>query len=258
MYLKSLIKKIFPAALTHRISRLRGRRMERQLGQLSVQEAFDEVYRKKIWKRGASVSGPGSEGLPAERYVELVLEYASTHALRTVVDAGCGDFSVGSRLARIFERYTAFDVSPHIIETNKQRYADLIRQNVTFSVADMTSTTFPQADLILIRQVLQHLTNAQIELILKNLEGSNWRRALITEEIYDPTHNSTPNLDLPSHSCGTRVALGSGVFVDKDPFNRQAKQIAIIDDVTVGGKPHGSLVVFELNRDPNADATASR
>ena len=41
------------------------------------------------------------------------------------------------------------------------------------------------ADLVLIRQVLQHLTNEQISRILANLEASEWRHALITEEIGD-------------------------------------------------------------------------
>jgi SAM-dependent methyltransferase len=247
--LKALIKEILPAGVTQRISNLRGRRLEQYLGRLSIQEAFDEVYKRDFWKRGDSRSGPGSEGLTARRYVELVLEYASKHSLRTVVDAGCGDFSVGSRLSTIFERYIALDVSPRIIEINKQRYADLATKNVTFGVADLTSTTFPEADLILIRQVLQHLTNAQIEQILKNLEASKWRRTLITEEVFDPHNNPTPNLDLPSHTFGTRVAHGSGVYVDKLPFNRPAKPIAIIQDTAVRGGLQSALLIFELSRE---------
>ena len=253
MSIRSIIKKLVPETMKHAISNLLIRRRERRLSRLSVQEAFDEVYRKGLWRQGDSSSGLGSEGLMAERYVELVLEYTSKHRLCTVVDAGCGDFSIGSRLAQNFDRYMAFDVSQFIIETNKRRYADFRKKNVTFDVADMTSSAFPQADLILIRQVLQHLTNAQIERVLKNLEASNWRRVLITEDVYDPRNNQLPNLDLPSHTVRTRVSLRSGVFVDKEPFNLQAKRIAIIDNVDDGRGPQAGLLVFELSRDEKAD-----
>jgi Methyltransferase domain len=253
MSLRPLIKKILPRKVTHSIGNLLVHRRERLLGQLSIREAFDEVYRRGMWKQGSASSGLGSEGWMADGYIELVLDYASKHKLRTVADAGCGDFSVGSRLARHFERYTAFDVSPLIIKRNEQRYADLAQNNVTFAVADMTSTVFPRADLILIRQVLQHLTNSQIERILQNLEASEWRRVLITEDVHDPRGNKLPNIDLPSHTVRTRVSLGSGVFVDKEPFSRQATRIAIIDRGAVSEGVQAGLLVFELTRNLESD-----
>jgi hypothetical protein len=245
--LKALIKTWLPVGITDFIGNLRANQRERQLGSLSVGQAFDQVYRTSMWKRGNSTSGPGSEGPLAQRYITVVLDYASRHGLRTVVDAGCGDFTVGSILAPHFERYTAFDASQHIIETNRQRYAHLTDQNVTFTVADMTSEVFPEADLILIRQVFQHLTNAQIERALENLEASKWRRALVTEEVFDPSGNSSPNVDLPSHTFRTRVAQGSGVFLDKLPFVRKTTPIAVIDDAAVEPGRSSSLLICELN-----------
>ena len=77
-------------------------------------------------------------------YTEFILSYAKKHGLCTVVDAGCGDFSVGSRLAENFQSYLALDVSPHIIEINKIRFAELVStRRLTFDVADITATTFP-------------------------------------------------------------------------------------------------------------------
>jgi SAM-dependent methyltransferase len=250
MSLKSAVKPLLPARVKQAIGNMLVQRRERLLGRLPLQEAFEEVYRRDMWKQGDSRSGLGSEGPLAARYIELVQNYAAKHELRTAVDAGCGDFAVGRRLARNFERYMAFDISPLIIENNKRRYTDLTRTNVTFDVVDMTSATFPCADLILIRQVLQHLTNAQIEQILKNLEVSNWRRVLITEEVRDPLNNQQPNVDLPSHTVRTRVSLGSGVFLDKEPFNRPARRIGVIDDSADGKKSQDGLLVFELSRDP--------
>jgi hypothetical protein len=253
MSLKSVAKQLLPRGVTQTIGNFLVHQRERRLSRLSLQEAFDEVYRKNMWRQGDSSSGVGSEGVLADRYIELVLKYASENGLRTAVDAGCGDFSVGSRLAPHFGRYTAFDLSPFVIENNKRHFATLTR-NVTFHVGDMTSTMFPSGDLILIRQVLQHLTNAQIEQILKNLEASEWRRALITEDVHDPENNQTPNLDLPSHTVRTRVSMNSGVFLDKDPFNRDAKRLAVLYGCNgVGNKPFpkDGLLVFELTNKRN-------
>jgi hypothetical protein len=217
---------------------------ERRLGRLPISEAFNEVYTKNMWKQGHAQSGVGSEGPFADRYVDLVRDYAAKHDLRSVVDGGCGDFSVGARLAPSFDEYTALDASSVIIESNKKRYAGLTK-HVNFRVADMTAGTFPKADLILIRQVLQHLTNAQISRILRNLEASEWRRALITEDVYDRGDDGPPNVDLPSHSVRTRVSLGSGVYIDKEPFNRSAKRIAYIEGADT---KESGLLVFELVR----------
>jgi hypothetical protein len=249
MKLKSVVKKLLPARITREIGSMLVERREKQLGQLSLRDAFDEVYKQRMWKQGDADSGVGSEGLPAERYISLVKEYAASHRLRTVVDGGCGDFRVGSQLAPNFERYTALDVSPHIVALNNQRYADLVRKNVTFATADMTAATFPHADLVLIRQVLQHLTNAQIGKILANLFASDWRRVLITESVHAPDDNPSPNLDLPTHTVRTRTSLGSGVFLDKPPFSLPARRIATIYSTANGRVERGGLLVMELSRD---------
>ena len=242
MSLKSFVKKYLPRRVSNFIGNVSVRSRERRLGRLSLPDAFNEVYTKNMWKQGHAQSGVGSEGPFADRYVDLVRDYAAKHDLRSVIDGGCGDFSVGSRLAPSFDEYTALDASSAIIESNKKRYAGLTK-HVNFRVADMTAGTFPKADLILIRQVLQHLTNAQISRILKNLEASEWRRALITEDVCDRSDDGPPNIDLPSHSVRTRVSLGSGVYIDKEPFNRPANRIAYIEGADT---KESGLLVFEL------------
>lgn len=248
MTFKRTVKMLLPRPVSKRIGSILMQRRQRRLSQMKIQDAFDEIYKKGMWKQGGTLSGVGSEGSVADQYVQFVLAYAKKNGLRTVVDGGCGDFSIGSRLAPKFEWYRAFDISPYIIETNKGRFAELTaRHHVTFEVADMTTQFFPTCDLVLIRQVLQHLTNGQVEQILANLESSMWRRALITEEVHDPENNQNPNLDLRSHSVGNRVALGSGVFIDREPFARRASRVAVIRKH--GAPTSGSaLLIFELKQ----------
>jgi len=249
MPLKALARRFLPRRLVAAVGQHRIARRERTLGELPLAQAFDEVYRRGMWKQGRTASGTGSEGVLAERYVAFVRAYAAKYNLRSVLDGGTGDFSIGSQLAPSFERYTAIDVSPRIIKINWERYSAAMYPNVRFMAADLTTSALPTADLVLIRQVLQHLTNAQIEMILRNLEASHWRRALITEDVHDPVRNPVPNLDLPSHTVRTRTSLGSGVFLDKPPFRRAANRLAIIYASKDGTEQPNGLLVLEMSRD---------
>jgi hypothetical protein len=77
----------------------------KRLQRLSLPEAFDEVYRKKMWKQGESLSGLGSEGELADQYLSFLESYIDTHNTKTIVDAGCGDFAIGSRICVRVESY---------------------------------------------------------------------------------------------------------------------------------------------------------
>lgn len=243
-----LIRKMLPSQFKPMIGRYVMRRRERTLSRLPLPDAFDEVYKQGMWQQGDALSGVGSEGPMADRYVTFVRQYALRHQLRTVFDGGCGDFAVGSRLAPHFDRYLAADVSPHIIGLNSRRYAGHEWANVSFSVVNLAEDSFPDADLVLIRQVLQHLTNELIEKILRNLERSHWRRALITEDVHDPLYNANPNQDLVSHTMRTRRVSGSGVFLDRPPFNRDARRIATFFESDDRRRQAGGLLVMELTR----------
>jgi hypothetical protein len=219
----------------------------KRLQGLSLPEAFDEVYRKKMWKQGDSLSGLGSEGELAGQYLSFLESYIDTHNIKSIGDAGCGDFAIGSRICGRVESYIGLDVSGFIIERNKRAFGNL--KNVSFAQCDLTDTIFPETDLVCIRQVLQHLTNAQIALILANLQKSpGWRRVLITEDVSDPLDDSRANADLAAHTVDTRVNHGGGVFIDRPPFNIAARRVKSIQAPTGsrGGVTH--LLIFEIAR----------
>lgn len=76
-----------------------------------------------------------------------------------VVDLGCGDFKVGSQLRPWCGRYTACDVVPDLIAFNRTAFTQL---DVDFRVLDMVEDPLPAGDVVFVRQVLQHLSNAAI------------------------------------------------------------------------------------------------
>jgi hypothetical protein len=66
-----------------------------------------------------------------------------------------------------------------------------------------------------LRQVLQHLSNQEIERVLANCRRYRW--LIVTEHLPAAT-DVVPNLDKP-HGPDTRVYDRSGVFLEAPPFD---------------------------------------
>jgi SAM-dependent methyltransferase len=236
---------MFPQSLLKGIRHRLARRRMRELSNLSIEEAFDHIYEQRIWANGSDeLSGGGSYGRMADEYVAFLTAFIGKHRIQSILDIGCGDFNVGSRIAPRVARYHAVDVSARIVEMNKSRFSALT--NVEFRQANACTEPLTNADLVTVRQVFQHLTNAQIAMILQNIERTGPKFALITEHLSERTPGFRPNLDLPSHSSLTRVAIGSGVVLNAPPFSRQAPLVASIPLTTAGGAGGEALAIFLL------------
>ncbi len=152
-----------------------------------------------------AIRAPAAKVLGQQTTANLVIEYIRTHGIRTVVDAGCGDFHVGQRLVKEVDSYLGLDISDYVIEQNSTKFGNL--QGVKFQQFDIIANPFPETDLLLIRQVLQHLSNDQIEKVLSNIENSQIKRVLIAEQCMNFEDGFAPNIDLLTHSVSTRVSL---------------------------------------------------
>jgi SAM-dependent methyltransferase len=190
-------------------------RIHRTYRTLSVAETFQRIYRTKSWGDNgeAFCSGSGSSGQAADLYSAFVIRFIPDHQLKSVTDLSCGDFSVGRRIVEATGvRYTGIDVVPELIDHLKSTVND---PRVSFSCVDITTDPLPPADLCLIRQVLQHLSNREITKVIANLE--DFPLALISEDV--PTHPKSFNRDKP-HGPDVRSYYGSGVYVDMPPFSK--------------------------------------
>ena len=185
-----------------------------------LSRSFDYIYKHGIWG-GSMCSGGGSYGEWAEKFVLSVKEFISSNSVRSITDIGCGDFNVGSQICPLVESYHAVDVSQEIITYNKNRFRDL--PNVTFQQKNACEDALPPAELAIIRQVLQHLSNQQIADLLNNVARTGFKYALVAEHLPDKADFDRPNVDLASHSSKTRVEAGSGVCIDQPPFSRPAQ-----------------------------------
>jgi SAM-dependent methyltransferase len=184
-----------------------------------VRDIFSEVYATAQWggKRGEFYSGRGSQPEVTGPYCDMIRQFIAEHDIRTVLDVGCGDFEVGQRIACLGVAYTGVDVVPALIERNRERYASA---TVKFECLDVTVDSLPRADLCLVRQVFQHLSNAQIAAALAQLDS--FSHVIVTEHYPAELERCVPNLD-KAPGPDTRLLEGSAVFLDRPPFERSAR-----------------------------------
>ena len=195
---------------------------------MSNKKIFTEIYNKKIWspekekKIHRFYSGVGSHHDEfVETYLEKMREFLNSFSLKpSVVDLGCGDFSIGSKLRECCGNYIAVDIFNDLIEQNKKKFSAL---NVDFRVLDITRDTLPSGDICFVRHVLQHLSNFHIQGFLKLMSGK-YKYLVITEHLPDKVENFLPNIDKVT-GPDIRIDNNSGVILTKPPFNLKAIEV---------------------------------
>lgn len=193
--------------------------------------AFDAIYRQRMW--GASsrpderfCSGIGSrDPLIVEPYVTAVRRWLESFPARqSVVDLGCGDFHVGSQIREVCGPYVACDCVAAMIDHHREAWSHL---GVEFRVHDATTTPCPAADVVFIRQVLQHLSNDLVARVLAGVvDRCDW--LVVTEHV--PAGDFRPNLDKPL-GPDVRLSAGSGVVITAPPFSVACRESQVICDV---------------------------
>jgi hypothetical protein len=221
---KILAKNVLPDRAVRTINDWRIARGSRRYARLSMADAFDRIYSAHAWGGAGSrlCSGAGSEGEYAVAWLQMIEPVLHKHRPASLCDIGCGDFTIGKELAKSVGMYFGVDISGIVIAHNQ---ASNSAEGVQFVKADVTHDKLPTADIAIMRQVLQHLSNEEILRALNNVRR-HFPITIITEHVYSG-EGSRPNIDI-THGPGTRTPLGSGVFIDAAPFSLPAAHIADI------------------------------
>ncbi|WP_162815931.1 class I SAM-dependent methyltransferase [Microvirga aerophila] len=181
-------------------------------------EIFSRTYEKKLWGWSGTrkyYSGHGSH----EREVVTGYVNALEHFLvglagpKIIVDLGCGDFNVGSRLVHLASKYIACDIVDGLLKENRKLFK---YDNLEFKELDLVNDEIPMSDVIIVRQVLQHLSNNDIHKFIDKIHH-RCKYLIVTEHL--PIRSDfLPNIDKPS-GPGFRVSFESGVILTEPPFN---------------------------------------
>ena len=213
--IKNAVKKIIPASLLEWRRRKVSAREQQRFADKTAAETFSEIYERNAWggEQGEFYSGDGSTQKYADAYAETVRKFIAENKIERVVDLGCGDFRVAAKFVSGNFHYTGCDVVfsliKHLNETRKN-------ETTEFRCVNIVEDELPDGDLCLTRQVLQHLSNAEIEQVLENTQ--KFKHLIITEHYPNPDKEFVPNLDIP-HGPSVRVQFDSAVVLDKPPFN---------------------------------------
>lgn len=185
-----------------------------------TKEAMEQIYEKNLWGSNSTdfYSGEGSH-LPelVNPYINAVTSFLNSFENPiTVCDLGCGDFNVGKELVQHTKKYIAVDIVKELIDYNKEKFKD---DKQEFQCLDIATDDLPAGDCALVRQVLQHLSNAEVQRILDKL--IDFKHVIVTEHL--PEGDFTPNLDIISGQ-GIRLKKRSGINVTAPPFNFKVKE----------------------------------
>lgn len=130
-------------------------------------------------------SGLGSTLDFTEPYREFLSRFVEERGVVSVLDLGCGDMTVMKNTDLRGARYRGVDVVRERLSRNRA-----ICPGWDFEHRDVHAWTPDAADLIVVKDVLQHWSTADVKEWLARLAGARFRFALLTNCNYGPTVNS--------------------------------------------------------------------
>jgi SAM-dependent methyltransferase len=154
----------------------------------NVTGVFETIYQRNVWGGG---SGAGSNPQIVRPYMMFLQAFLQNNNIRSVVDIGCGDWQFSQFINWGPATYLGIDIVSSVIEQNKQRFP---RPNVSFLCTNPLEESFqaPSGDLLLLKDVLQHLSNANAAKLLALTK--RFKFSLITNA-YAPVNDDCENGD---------------------------------------------------------------
>lgn len=150
--------------------------------QSPLTQTFNRIYTEGVWGRdvaGKGTSGTGSTLEITREYRAYLQDFIRKNRVTSVVDAGSGDWSFSSTIDWAGASYLGVDIASDVIEAVREKHE---KRNVKFRVGDITGE-LPGADLLISKDVLQHLPNELVhKFIRNNLRKGKYKWALLTND----------------------------------------------------------------------------
>jgi len=182
----------------------------------SSEAVFTDIYQRGVWG-GQWFSGGGSKAESSLPYMNILNYYLRKCHIKSVVDIGCGDWQFSRYIDWSGINYTGYDVVKHIVDVNQKQFGST---NIIFKHGDFISNEIHGGDLLVCKEVLQHLTNSDVHYFIKNIIPK-FRYCLIVDEVNAVTKSSN-NPDNPRGS--TRQ-----LDLTKEPFSVKAEILLVYE-----------------------------
>lgn len=188
---------------------------------------FADIYSRNQWGGKAfPSSGAGSSPLTARPYVSYIFRLLRDQRIARVLDIGHGDWSMWPLNAFDEVDYHGIDVADGLSES----LGHLQRHNRAFAQGDAVEAALPAADLVLCKDVLQHLPNRDVTTVLRKLAG--YPRVVICHDVLGPGSFRDLRRRV-RRSLAPRTRLG--MFRDgKYPFSPLVERVRENDDCSAG------------------------
>jgi SAM-dependent methyltransferase len=169
------------------------RDVARRMEDNARRDQFVYIYERgwATYKGSQGKSGFGSTMEFTKLYRMYLQDFLATHGIRSVVDAGCGDWEFSRAMDWKGIDYLGVDIVPAAIEANRRQFGTA---KIRFAVADIVRDPLPPADLLIVKDVLQHLPDADIMRFF--LQLAHYRHVLIINDV-DPQTLTAEHSDIP-------------------------------------------------------------
>ena len=179
-------------------------------------DVFDHIYKSGLWGKG---SGGGSDPHECQLYINWLQSYIQENNIKSIVDLGCGDWQYMQILDLNNINYLGIDAAATVIDSNSINFSS---QNISFKIFTSYSD-IPDADMLICKDVMQHLSNEEVFNILEILPRFN--QSVITNDIaygFSAKHQLLQRLRKPWTSLLNRnIKTGDyrPIDISKPPFN---------------------------------------
>lgn len=178
-------------------------------------------------------SGPGSLPEFTAPYRKWLLAFIKKHKIRSVVDMPCGDMQVGGSIDWPKGcTYLGVDIIEERIRRNREAFPAL-----KFECADLMQWIPPPADLLIVKDCLQHWPTADVLKWLEAMKAAQFRFCLVVNCAYGPTLNTDIETGRWRALDLTAAPFGVGeIIYEWGPDDHHKTVVALRGDSWHGGK----------------------
>ena len=147
---------------------------------------FNKIYNDNAWGAG---SGEGSLPKYTKAYRRFLEQFLRDKQISSVLDYGCGDWQFSQLIDWKNIQYFGVDVVDSLIERHTRMYGT---KHIAFQVLHESQEHLPYAELIILKDVLQHWSHQSIQSFMPKI--ANFKFIMITNCV-NPT-GPTANDDI--------------------------------------------------------------
>jgi SAM-dependent methyltransferase len=174
------------------------------------QEVFDDIYRNAKWGTNtgsAGTSGFGSMLSTTLVYRTFLQQFMKDAQIKSVVDAGCGDWEFSQAMDWTGIDYKGYDIVGSVVDRDTKMFG---KPNIQFFKGDIVEDDLPPADLLISKDVLQHLPNADVLKFLTK-QVPKYKHVLLV--------NGTGNHSLSARNVDIKLGEYRTLDLANPPFN---------------------------------------